>query len=131
MNAYNAWIQEHIQNRLQDYEGGEYYACDLASELTMAENYDGCAIMWTNEALQFIADNWQYASDVFDHYALNLDMKINPFENPCSYTFFMLDYGVSSVLAQCAYIDEHWNEEITLTPETIETITAQAAEITL
>lgn len=131
MNAYNEWIQAHIQNRLQDYEGGEYYACELASELTMPENCDGCAIMWTNEALQFIADNWQYASDVFEHYALELDMKINPFENPCSYTFLMLDYGVSSVLAQCAYIDEHWNDEVTLTPETIETITAQAAEVIL
>ena len=124
-SSYVDDVKGHVIDWLYDHEGESYYASDLATEITMNENYDGCWIPSFPEAMQFISDNWAYASDTFDYYKVNLDMAINPFENPAAYTFYMLDFGVGSIISQCPYIDEHWDDEIVLTPDVIGAICQQ------
>jgi len=127
--GYTDDVKGFIIDKLHDYEGESFYGCDLASELTMNENMDGGWIFSYPEAMQYIADNMNFASDTFDYYKDNLDMAINPFENPAAFTFYMLDFGVGSVLAQCPYVDEHWNDDIELDAETIATICKQVESV--
>lgn len=128
-NDFTKAIQEHIEERLEDYEGNSVYMCDLATELTMYENMNGAWIIGTYQALNFICDNRWEASDTFDYFKNELEMTPNPFDNPEAFTFYMLDWGVRQILAQCEFIDENWGDELELTAETISTITEQVKEV--
>ncbi len=113
-----------IIDRLNDCEGCEFYACDLPHELTMNENYTGAYIIGIHDAREFIRDNFDEAGECFDYYHEELEMSPNPFTEPEAFTFFMLDWGVSELMNGCTYLDEHWNECITLDRETIDAIAA-------
>lgn len=110
-------IIDHMNDYLADHEGCTCYACDLASEMTMNENYDGCWIVYTARAVEFIKAHWDAARDTFEYFKSELDMTPNPFENPEAYTFFMLDWGVREMLTGNEFLDEHWSEQIEITDE--------------
>lgn len=122
-------VYDHIYVRLWDFEGFDTYPCDLTHELTLNENYNGCWIGDQKTALEFICNNPWQASETFD-YCQDLDMRVNPFDNPAAYTFYMLYYGVDKLLSESEYLTENWNEQITLTPDVIETITKEINEVT-
>lgn len=121
-NNFHREIYDFIIERMYDYEGMEFYACDLANKLTMAENYTGTYIIGTYAAREFIREHFDEAGECFTYYHEELGMNPNPFTEPEAFTFFMLDWGVSELMAGCTYLDEHWDERITLDREAIEAI---------
>lgn len=128
-NDFTEDIFEHIKDRLEDYEGQTFYTCDLVSELTMYENCTGAWIIGIYQANEYIKSHWDEAGDTFEHYRDNLDMTLNPFENPEAFTFYMLNYGVETLMGQLEIMNPCDTDEIELTPETIAEIIAQADEI--
>lgn len=125
--GFQSDILGFLADRLHDYEGETFYGCDMPSELTMSENMDGCWIMGRAKAFDYIAEHINVASEVFDNARFEYDMVLNPFDDPEGFTFFMLDFGVRNVL-DCKFLDEHWDDEIELTPEVISIIEGEISE---
>lgn len=123
-------IKDFLYERLWAYEENSFHGCDLRIELTEEENIDGCWKMYYDEAEKYIGERWDDASETYEYYIDNFGNdfapKLNPFgRNSCMFTFFMLQYGVDEILSRSKFIDDHWDEEIKLTEETIETILSE------
>lgn len=128
--AFDKEIRDFVTDELSDNIGRGFYGSDLASELTMGENYDGCWIPWQIEARKYIAKHWDVASETYDYFKNELDMPINPFESPAKYTFFMLDFGVRNILNESPTLDRLWNEEFELTSELAQRIVSDIEDKT-
>ena len=122
-------IKYFIFDRLEDYNGNEYYTCDLLHELTLNENMDGCYVFDTGSAIDFIKNNWEIAECTFNYYDSEIGMTINPFEDPCVYTFYMLQYGVDQVLMQLDFIQDNWSDSIVINDSNIVEITNELNEL--
>lgn len=117
-------IVDHLSMWLDDHEGYNVYGADFRFDVTQNENMTGAWVIGTYAAQETIKAYWDEASNTFDYFKNELDMAINPFESPEAFTFYMLDWGVGEVLAGNAFLDEHWDEYIELTPENIAAIKA-------
>lgn len=126
---YETFVKDFIADRLNDFEGNTYDAPDLSFELTLEENNSGRVFNTTEEAECFICDNFAGARDTYNYFADQFGEHYNPFEKPDVFTFYMLYFGVDVLINQCDYIQEHWDEEVELTPEVIETITGQIEDM--
>ena len=117
-------IKDFIIDRLPNLEGDSFYGADLAHELTLQENNDGCWYARTNEAIEFIEANALEALRTVayfnDEYGMQLDVN-----DYCKLTFFMLYRGVNEVVNSLPFINEHWNDEFTLGADEIEVISEQ------
>lgn len=123
-SSFDQDIMDFIEDKLYAYEGEFYYGSELAAELTHDENMDGGWIPGTQAAWDYIAEHRQVASDVFDYCRDNFGESPNPLENPPAFTFYMLDYGVSNVLANCPTVYNQ-DDEIELTGEVINQILSE------
>lgn len=96
------------------------YACDLGYELTQEINVNGTATFSTHAAKEYIRFWWDEAGDVIEYQKFNYGQILhNPFEEPEAFHVCMIIEGVNTLLARCPFIDEHWNDEITLDRKTI------------
>ena len=120
--GFQSDIMDFLTDRLYDYEGNVFYGGDMAMELTDAENMDGGWIIGYSKALDYICEHRLVSAEVFDNFKFEFGETPNPFENPEGFTYYMLDYGVRNLLGGSKFLDGHWDEEIELTPEVIETI---------
>lgn len=121
--SYSDYCKEFIKDRLQDFEGSTHYACDFASEITMAINVDGSATYSTYKAKEYLREWWDDCADYFQYEKDNFgEVLHNPFERPEAFHVCMIIQGVSSLLSQCSIIDESWNDNIEITQEVIDSI---------
>lgn len=121
--SYSGYCKEFIKDRLQDFEGSTHYACDFASEITMAINVDGSATYSTYKAKQYLREWWDDCADYFQYEKYSFGEALhNPFERPEAFHVCMIIQGVSSLLSQCTVIDENWNEQLEITQEVIDSI---------
>lgn len=125
---FDDFCKQHINDRLNDYEGCEFEAADLAFELTLDENNNGVVFSSTDKAKRFIKTNFDAAAMTFDYYKSELDMTINPFADADVFSFYMLHFGVNQLINQCNFIQEHWDDEIELDRATIDTICQQVSD---
>lgn len=131
MQDYVEYIKEFIKDKLPEYEGTEVYCCDLGYTLTEGINADGTATYNRQEAMEYIKEWFDEAADVYNYQVENYGQACqNPFENPEAWMVCMIIEGVNSVLGQCEYINENWNDEIILTEEIIQIINEYVEEIT-
>lgn len=121
-------IKDFIINELPNYEGDSFYGADLAHELTLEENNDGCWFGNIDRARRYIESNAIDALDTVAYFADELDMRVDVRNYPLL-TFFMLYRGVSQLLLQTPFIDENWNDEFTLDADAIATIIKQVNEV--
>lgn len=121
-------IKNFISDRIWDFEDESVYVADLGMILTDDENKYG-AWMSGTEGVEYIKTHWEDASETFEQaifdFGEEIASELNPFSDPGKFTFFMLDYGVRSVLNNSSFIDDNWNEEVELTEETIKTILSE------
>lgn len=126
-NSFTEDIFEHIKERLEDYENENWYSSDLVTELSMYENMNGAWIIGTWQAAEYIQNNWSEASDTFEYMRDNLGFKINPFENPEEFTFYMLAYGVETLCSYSTFLQE--NEHFTLDAKAIDSIVSDLDDV--
>lgn len=120
---FNTYCKNFILDHIYDYEGGTFYACDLGYEITQGINVDGSATYSTYEAMQYIKTWWNKAADFCEYCKDNFgEIICNPFDEPEKFHVCMIIEGVNSILAQCSYIDDHWDDEIKLDAGAIEKI---------
>lgn len=128
--TYTEYCKNYIKENIYNHEGANVYACDLGDTLTEGINIDGSATYSTYEAKEYIKAWFDDAAMVHDYMQFNFgEIFINPFEEPERFHCFMIIEGVNCLLSQCETIDSAWNEEIELTPETIEKILLEVDEI--
>ena len=121
-------MKDYAIEKLDELEGLNVYACDLTSELTRDDNATGAYVIGFNAALDYISEHISEAADAWNYYNDELNYPINPFEYPELFTCFMLDYGVREVMGRVKYLNDHWDEQITLDKATIGIIAAQIEE---
>lgn len=126
-DSFTSDIFEHISERIQDYAGDTWNGRDLASEMSMYENRTGAWIIGTYQACEYIRNNWEIARDTFEHFKNNLDIVINPFEDPEAFTFYMLSYGIEMLCSYSDILSDGYDFE--LTDETISEILSELDEV--
>lgn len=124
------YCKNHIAEQLHYYEGQKYYACDLGDYLTEEINANGTFTYSRALAMDVLKEWWEDAALYYEYEKMSFgECTHNPFENPEAYTVCMVIEGVRSMLSQCKFINDHWNDEIKLTKRNIKTILAQLDEL--
>lgn len=114
------WALDYIEDTLPDYLDCETYSCDLGSLLTEAPNVNG---IYEENSRKFIADHFNDASDEYQYEKDNFgEVLHNPFFDPEGFVVCMLINTVESILANIPFVDENWNNKITLTQDVVNNI---------
>ena len=121
MNSFREMINDVISDKLDEMEGSTVYGSDLSSEITMEDNTNGTMFVYTQDARDCIIDHPEQAAATYDYFK-DMGIEINPYDNPDAYSFYMESYGVDKTLNESPYLQQHWNEEITLTKDVINRI---------
>ena len=117
------WAWDHIDAWFDDNEGRDTYGADLGFEITLDENEGGyvddpytyTATEWIKAHFDDCATYWEY--ERFNYGADG--NKTNPFDEPVKYQVLIFINTVEQIMASLPYINEHWNDDITLTPAVI------------
>ena len=124
-------IKNDLIDKLYDYEGGKYYACDLSYKLFECYNIDGSVTYNTFEAKEWIKKHFNDLGEIVEEIKFNLGGEFIPniFDEPEKFMVVIyLEVG-ASLLSQCKFIDDNWNNEIILNKKNIEKIKKQLNEI--
>ena len=125
MESFNEFCKDYICEHLDELEGVNVYACDLAYTLAEHDNVNGTMTYSWETAVDYIREWWYDCGDFSDYEEMNFGERSNPFANPESFIVRMVIEGINFIFSQCPIIGENWNNEIELTPEVIETIKEQ------
>lgn len=128
MKEFTDYCRDFIIDNINDYKGEKVYGCDLYFTLCEGINANGTATFSRQLAKEYICKWWDDASDFSDHEKFNFGERSNPFENPEAFMVKMVIEGVDSLLSQCQFIYDNWNDEIILTEEVINSITSDIEE---
>lgn len=117
------WAWGHIDDWLDGNEGRDVWGADLGFEITLNENNDGfvddpythTANEWIKGHFDDCAVYWEYEKDSYGPDG----NKVNPFDDPVTYQLLIYINTVEQIVSSLPYVDEHWNDDITLTPDVI------------
>lgn len=127
-------VIKYLINKLENKSGLTEYGCDLAYKLLERENINGKIFYNSNIATKWVQNNFgnlyeileeikfQYGSEYLSNIVLNV------FENTDTFITCIYIEVASYVLGQCEFLQDNWNEEITLTEENINIIKEQLEE---
>lgn len=125
-------IINRIIDKLYDYEDSKVYACDLAYTLFEGENVDGSFTYSRHEAKEWIKNNFEDIAEVYEELAFefgtNFMKNYNLFENPEKFMVLIIIESAGYIIGRCKYIEDNWNEEITLSKKVIKIIEKQLKE---
>ena len=126
MNSLEKWVMQEMMWHLEDLEGQVVYGCDLAFTLFESENVTGSYTCNTHESRQWIKEYWDYLGEVVEDYEFNYgEVPTNPFKNAEVFQMQIILHMASNLVSKSDYIEEHWDEEIELTEETIKQIVSE------
>ena len=117
------WAWEHIDYWLDENEGRDIYGAELGFEITLNENNDGyvdnpytyTAKEWIKDHFEDCAVYWEYEKDNYG----SDGNKVNPFDEPVTYQLLIYINTVEQIINNLPYVDGHWDDSITLTPNVI------------
>jgi hypothetical protein len=118
-------LKNQIIDKLNDYDGVNYYGCDLSSTLFEGENANGTVLFNTYQTKEFIKENFDLFGDLVEYCKDNMDMTLNPFSEPEKAHVILLLEASQSILSKLPTIEKEWNNEIELTPKMIKKITKE------
>jgi len=118
---FKEWLQEKIAEALDNYSDTSVYGCDLVITLFEGENVNGSILFNTEDAKEFIKDHWDDAGEIHTYLKENLEMVINPFDEPEKFHVCMLLEGAREMLNNntSELLNEYWNDHLELTDASI------------
>lgn len=138
-NKIKDFVKSEIIRKLEDFENyicdDSVYACDLAYKLFENENIDGSFFYDTVQAKQWITEHFDDLSEIIEELQFQFDKDfcnkiiLDFFNNPDCFIVVVVLEVASCLLGQCKYIDENWNDKITLTNDVIDIICQQLDEL--
>lgn len=137
------FVKSEIVCKLEDfsidnnynYEYMQIYACDLAYELFRNENIDGSFFYDIIHAKKWISEHFDDLSEIVEEIQTQFDedfcnkILLDFFKNPDRFVVAIVLAVADYLLGQCKYIDENWDNDITLTNDVIDTICQQLDEL--
>lgn len=127
---------DNLKDKLEEYKGNSYYACDLASELYEVENADGYIFSYYHQDnIDFIKEHWWEFSEIIEELKYNYgaeelgNLMIDLFDNPCKFVCIMCLETARYLISQCDIVDKNWNRKIELTQKNIDIIKKQLEEL--
>lgn len=122
--TFERYIIDGLVDRLDECEGMTAYGADLGFELTLDINENG--ELPDYDGMGFIHDFWDEAAKYWEYEKFAFGEHFhNPFEDPDGYAVCMVIEYSRSAMAGCALVDEHWNDEMELTADVVETLKEQ------
>ena len=129
MNSLEKWVLKEMMWHLEDLEGQVVYGCDLAFKIFEDANYTGSYTCNAYKSNQWIKEYWDYIGEIVEEYKYELgEYPNNCWNNPEGFQVQIILFMASNLVAESAYIEEHWNEEIEFTSDIIEKIVAEWSE---
>ena len=126
MKNFNELTVKLLEEELENYEGENITACELAWTLTQGYNVDGTITYNTQKSIDLIHDYWWEIDDIYSEYIGQLGQcEINIFERPEAFLTLMFIENANNLMAQCEIIESNWNENIELNRKNIEMIKKQ------
>ena len=122
-------VIEKLIEEMENYKDTEVYACDLAYTLLEEYNIDGTITYSTYEAKKWIKNNFDDLGEIVEERQANGLEVPNIFDRPEAFMVTIYLEVASYLMAQCKFIDEHWNNIIVLTTKNIEIIKKQLEEL--
>ena len=124
-NTIENEIKVYLIDKLQDYKGGNYYACDLAYKLTEGENANGSVYCNAYETKELIKDNFYLFSSFVRYYKQEFNETLNPLLEPEKAHVCFLIESCNQILQNCEFIRTNRDNKIELTDKNIKTLTKQ------
>lgn len=121
-------VIEKLIEELENYKDVEVYACDLAYTLLEEYNIDGTITYSTYDAKEWIKNNFNDLGEIVEEIQANGLEVPNVFDRPEAFMVTIYLEVASYLMAQCKFIDEHWDDTIILNDVNISTITKQLKE---
>lgn len=138
-NKIKDFVKSEIVRKLEDFENSicddSVYACDLAYKLFENENIDGSFFCDTVKAKKWLSEHFDDLSEIIEELQFQFDddfcnkILLDFFNNPDCFIVVVVLEVASYLLGQCKYIDENWDDEITLTNDVIDIICQQLDEL--
>lgn len=130
-NTLKNYVIDAMIDELGCMEDREIYGADLGYEIFSEANCNGSYTCSTHEAEMFIKEYFEDIGEVLDNIKFNLGPENipNPFTESERFQVVIMLEMCSSLIAQVSIVDENWNNEFTLTKETIEKITKELEEM--
>ena len=126
MKNFNELTVELLEEELENYEGENITACELAWTLTQGYNVDGTITYNTQKSIDLIYKYWWDIADIYSEYVGELGQcEINIFERPEAFLTLIFIQNAENLMAQCEIIENNWNENIELNRKNIEIIKRQ------
>ena len=124
-NTIENEIKVYLIDKLSDYKGGNYYACDLAYKLTEGENANGSVYCNAYETKELIKDNFYLFSSFVRYYKQEFNETLNPLLEPEKAHVCFLIESCNQILQNCEFIRTNRDNKIELTDKNIKTLTKQ------
>ena len=122
MKDYEKETIEILIEKLEEYEGCTTQGSELAFLLLENEN-NNCTITYSTEK----AKNW-IVKNFYDFYDLDLTEYNNPFAEPERFQVLLYINFSFSVLSECEFVSQNWDNYITLDKDTIAIIEKELQE---
>lgn len=122
-------VIDKLIEEMENYKDNKVYACDLAYTLFEEYNIDGSITYNTYEAKEWIKNNFDDLGEIVEEIQANGLEVPNVFDSPEAFMVVIYLEVASYLMAQCKFIDEHWNDTIILNDVNISTITKQLKEM--
>ena len=127
---------DNLKDKLEEYRGNSYYACDLASELYESENADGYIFSYYHQDnIDFIKEHWDDLPEILEELKANFDkdyfsdLMIDIFDRPCRFVVVVCLEVANYLISQCDIVDKNWDGKIELTQKNIDIIKKELEEM--
>ena len=130
-NSIKDFVKEIIKEELENYKDTTTYGCDLSYTLLEGYNIDGVYFYNNYKATAFIKEHFDEFGEVVEEISFNLDSENIPnvFDEPDKFCVICFIEIASYLLSQCKYVDDNWNNNITLNEKTIEIIKKELGKV--
>ena len=124
--SFDDFINDYIENQLEDFEGVEVYPEELASLLTENENVNGSLHCNTYKDKKFIEEFPEEAAKTLE-YCEDLEIKVNPYKEPEKFACMMVIKGTEEKIGELPTIQKYNSsgEKIELNREMLDTLKAE------
>ena len=125
LNKLELYVKDLLLDELENHYDITQYGCDIAYQLLESYNIDGTITYSTYKAKEWLKEYFDNLDEVVEEYHFQTGELLNPFENVERFMVIIVMEIAQGLLSRTNFINDNWNDEITLDKNTIKTITSE------
>lgn len=123
MENFVRYCKDYILENIDNLKDCECYACDIYVELCEEANVNGTLTYDRNKAFDYLHNWWKEVGNYWQYEKCSFgENEHNPFDDPEAYMVCMVMEGCSTILSKVPFIDDSWNEILTIDETMIQDI---------